>query len=156
VLFLSHPIPKLAESSFEKESIVSNPIRAIRPVEANIDLPGGQSLLIHTDGDDSVIRIESYGVTVLSIRVTAQGAELRFEDGLKMRAEGKLTLDGDQVTIRAREELRLESSGEAHIQVSGDLYTEARVQNIKATLGNINLKANDDVKLTAERILLNC
>ena len=135
---------------------MNNPIRAIRPPVDNIDLPGGQRLLLRNDGDDSVIQIESSGVTVLSIRVTKEGAELMFEDGLKMRAEGKLTLDGDQVTIRAREELRLESAGEAHIQVEGDLYTEARVQNIKATLGNINLKANDDVKLRAERILLNC
>lgn len=135
---------------------MSNRIRAIRPVVDNIELAGGQRLLLRTDGEDSVIQIESSGVTVLSIRVTAEGAELLFEDGLKMRAEGKLTLDGDQVTIRAREELRLESGGEAHIQVTGDLYTEARVQNIKATLGNINLKANDDVKLRAERILLNC
>ena len=133
-----------------------NPIHAIRPVVDNIDLPGGQRLLLRTDGDDSVIQIESSGVTVLSIRVTAEGAELLFEDGLKMRAEGKLTLDGDQVTIRAREELRLESGGEAHVQIDGDLNMEARVQNIKATLGNVNIKANDDVKLRAERILLNC
>lgn len=135
---------------------MNKPIRAIRPSVDNIDLPGGQRLRIRNDGDDSVIQIESSGATVLSIRVTTEGAELIFEDGLKMRAEGKLTLDGDQVTIRAREELRLESAGEAHIQIEGDLYTEARVQNIKATLGNVNLKANDDVKLRAERILLNC
>jgi len=135
---------------------MNKPIRTIRPSIDNIDLPGGQRLRIRNDGDDSVIQIESSGATVLSIRVTPEGAELIFEDGLKMRAEGKLTLDGDQVTIRAREELRLESAGEAHIQVEGDLYTEARVQNIKATLGNVNLKANDDVKLRAERILLNC
>jgi hypothetical protein len=135
---------------------MSNPVRVIRPVTDDIDLPGGQRLLIRTDGDDSVIRIESSGATVLSIRVTQEGAELLFEDGLKMRAEGKLTLDGEQVTIRARDELRLESGGEAYVQVEGDLYSEARVQNIKATLGNVNLKANDDVKLRAERILLNC
>ena len=105
---------------------MSNPIRAIRPTVDDIDLPGGQRLLIRNDGDDSVIQIESSGATVLSIRVTPDGAELVFEDGLKMRAEGKLTLDGDQVTIRAREELRLESAGEAHFQIDGDIRPAAR------------------------------
>jgi len=135
---------------------VSNPVRAIRPAMDNIDLPGGQRLSIRTEGDESIIQIESSGATVLNIRVTAGGAELLFEDGLRIRAEGGLSLDGDRVAIRAREELRLESGGEAFIKAEGDLYTEARVQNIKATLGNVNIKANDDVKLRAERILLNC
>jgi hypothetical protein len=90
------------------------------------------------------------------MRITDKGAELLFEDGLQMRSQGKLTLDGDKVTIRGREELRLESGGEAHITVTGDLHSEARIQTIRATLGNVNLKANDDVKLRGERILLNC
>ncbi len=135
---------------------MSNPVRAIRPDLDDIDLPGGQRLRIKTEGDESVIQVESSGATVVSIRLTDQGAELLFEDGLKMRAEGQLTLDGDKVTIRASEELLLESGGEAHLKIEGDLYSEARVQNIRATLGNVNLKANDDVKLRAERILLNC
>jgi hypothetical protein len=136
---------------------VSNPRRAIQPATlSKFDLPGGQRLLIRTEGDDSIVRFEASGTTILSVRLTAEGAELLFEDGLSMRAEGKLTLDGDRVTIRASEELRLESAGEAHILAKGDLYTESRIQNIRATLGNVNIKANDDVKLRAERILLNC
>jgi hypothetical protein len=32
----------------------------------------------------------------------------------------------------------------------------ARIQNITAELGNVNLQANDDVKIDGERILMNC
>lgn len=135
---------------------MSNPVHAIRSVEEEIKLPGGQRLLLRSDGDDSVIRIEASGTTVVNIRITADGAELLFEDGLRMRAEGKLVLDGDQVTIRGREDLRLKSGGEVSIHAEGDFYTEGRVQHIRATLGNVNVKANDDVKLRGERILLNC
>ena len=131
-------------------------IHAIRPLGEDIKLPGGQRVVLKSDGQDSIIRVEAAGTVLVSMRITDQGAELLFEDGLQMRSQGKLTLDGDQVTIRAREELHLESGGEASITATGDLHTEARIQNIRATLGNVNLKANDDVKLRGERILLNC
>ena len=134
---------------------MNKPMHAIHPVEQDIDLPGGQRLELRVDGDDSILSINASGTTVISIRITKQGAELVFEDDIQMRTQGNLTLDGDRVTFHAREELRLESDGEINISAKGDLHTEARIQNIRAKLGNVNVKANDDVKLRAERILLN-
>ena len=130
-------------------------MHAIHPIEQNIELPGGQCLELRVDGDDSILSINASGTTVISIRITKHGAELIFEDGIQLRTQGNLTLDGDYVTLHAREELRLESDGEVNICAKGDLHTEGRIQNIRAKLGNVNVKANDDVKLRAERILLN-
>ena len=138
-----------------KETNVNKAIQAIHSIEQDIDLPGGQRLQLRTDGDDSILSINASGKTVVNIRITKQGAELIFEDGIRMRAQGNLTLDGDRVTFRAREDLKLESDGDVSICARGDLHTEGRIQNIHAKLGNVNVKANDDVKLRAERILLN-
>jgi hypothetical protein len=42
------------------------------------------------------------------------------------------------------------------LQASGDLHSEARIQNVTATLGDVNVRANDDVKLSGERVRVNC
>lgn len=134
---------------------MSKSTNAVRSINEDIKLPGGQHLQLSFDGDDTILKVNATGKTLVSIRVTKEGAELSFEDGLQLRTQGNLSLDGDRVTFRAREELRLESEGEVNISAKGDLNTEGRIQNIRAKLGNVNVKANDDVKLRAERILLN-
>ena len=128
---------------------------AIRPIEQDIDLPGGQRLQVSVEGGDTILKVNAEGKTMVNIRITRDGAELNFEDGIQVRTQGDLMLDGDRVTFRAREELRLESGGEVSICAQGDLNTEGRIQNIRAKLGNVNVKANDDVRLRAERIFLN-
>lgn len=134
---------------------MNKPLQVVANPEQAIELAGGQQLEIRSEGTDSVVSIYAKGTNVLSIRITEQGAELVFEEGIHLRTPGNLTLDGKRVCLRAREELRLESDGEVAVFAKGDLYSEARIQTIRATLGNVNLKANDDVKLRAERILLN-
>lgn len=139
---------------------MSKPLHAVTPLkqaplDQDIDLPGGQRLELRVEGDESIVRISKAGTNVLNIRITDQGAELVFEDGLQLRSEGEVCLDSDRLTLRAREELRLESEGEVNIKAKGDMSTEARIQNIRSRLGNVNVKANDDVKLRGERILLN-
>lgn len=48
------------------------------------------------------------------------------------------------------------TEGDLKLQVAGDLHSEARVQNVTATLGDVNVRANDDVKMIGERIRMNC
>ena len=42
------------------------------------------------------------------------------------------------------------------LAATGDMQLEARVQDITATQGNVNVKANDDVCLHGERVKVNC
>ena len=121
------------------------------------DLVGGQRLVVERGGDaDLVTLVASGGEIAFSLRVTPAGPVLRFERGLKIEASGELELAGQRVAIRGRRGVSIESEGDAAIEVAGDLTSTARVQNIRARLGNVNVKANDDVRLRGERIRLNC
>ena len=48
------------------------------------------------------------------------------------------------------------SGGDAAIHVGRDLEISARAQSLRAELGDISLKANDDIRLDGERIRNNC
>ncbi len=97
------------------------------------------------------------GRVTLSVRVTPAGPVLELEGcGLLIRATGDLAVQAERVAIHGREEVCITSGGDATIGVAGDLATTARIQNITAVLGNVNVKANDDVRLNGERVLVNC
>lgn len=123
--------------------------------DRKIELTGGQRLTIETRRGENTLRVESSGETLVTVRVTREGAEVLLADGCAVRSRGDMTIEADLLTLRARDELRLESKGDVSINAKGDLDTEARIQNIKSTLGNVNVNANDDFKARAERILLN-
>ena len=42
------------------------------------------------------------------------------------------------------------------LTAAGDLTTQGRTQTIVADLGDVKVKANDDVCLNGERVLVNC
>jgi hypothetical protein len=124
---------------------------------ARHDLVGGQQLLVERSDDaDVVTLVAQTGEVQFSLRVTPAGPVLRFERGLKIEASGELELAGRRVAIRGEAGVSIESGGDAAISVAGDLSSSARIQNIRARLGNVNVKANDDVRLRGERIRLNC
>lgn len=125
------------------------------PAARAIDLPTGQTLWVESDGAETTLRVDSAKATLVTLRIREDGAEVLLPEGCALRSRGDLTLDGENVRVRARDALRFEAGGDVQFRVAGDLYSEARIQTIRATLGNVNLKANDDVKLRAERILLN-
>jgi hypothetical protein len=123
-----------------------------------IELTGNQQLTIERRLSDSVVRlVGGNGQVSLTIEITAAGPVLRF-DGLNLRIEssGDLAIGARRIAVHGREGLAITSGGDATIQTFGDLNTVAREQNISARLGNVNVKANDDVRLRGERIKLNC
>jgi hypothetical protein len=90
------------------------------------------------------------------VHLTPAGPVLRFEGSLLLEASGGLAVDAQRVAIHGREGLSLTSGGNARIEIAGDLDSQARIQNITAVLGNVNVKANDDVRMNGERIKMNC
>jgi hypothetical protein len=122
-----------------------------------VELAGGQRLLVERGAqNDFVTLVAPTGQVTLSIRITPAGPILQCQGGLKVEATGPLELAGRSVAIRGLEGVTIESGGDAQIDVAGDLSTTARIQHIQARLGNVNVKANDDVRLRGERIRLNC
>ena len=123
-----------------------------------IELTGDHQLTIERRVSDSVLRILSpSGSVSLTIELTADGPILRF-DGLNVRIEssGDLAIGARRLALHGREAVSITTDGDAAVRAAGDLTTEARVQNISARLGNVNVKANDDVRLRGERVKLNC
>ena len=131
---------------------------AERTLIETVDLVADQHLEIERRPGSNLLNIMSAGgVVTLSILVTSEGPVLRIDGAaIEIRAEGRLSIDAQEVAIRGRESVALTTGGDVEIQAEGDLHSTARIQHITADLGNVNIKANDDVKLNGERIRANC
>jgi len=90
------------------------------------------------------------------VRVTPAGLSLCIESGaLTLLSSGTLRVDAERLELRGRSGVTIESGGDAALAVAGDLTVRASSQELRATLGDVRLAANDDVKVDGERILLN-
>jgi DNA/RNA endonuclease YhcR with UshA esterase domain len=122
-----------------------------------LELVGRQQLRVERGGrDDRITLVARDGRITFSLHITPEGPLLQFEHGLTIEAGESLELAGRRVSIRGAEGVSIESGGDATVEVAGDLTATARIQNLRARLGNVNVKANDDVRLRGERIRLNC
>jgi len=123
----------------------------------NIGLTTGHSISVEESESENLISLsDQNGVVQLSIVVTSEGPILKFEGSkVLVHATGALAFDAERIAIRGREGVNISSGTDASFNVEGDLSIEASVNNITSTLGNVNVRANDDVKLNGERIKLN-
>src|SRR5688500_5074824 len=83
---------------------------------------------------------------------------------LNINATNELNLSAKKISIHAEDQLKMKTGGNLIQEIAKDSLTEiggtnkiiAQIQKITANLGNVELKANDDVRLDGERIKLNC
>lgn len=137
---------------------------AVGEMPFTIRLAGGNKLTI--DDQNGELRLKNKNNELqLTILIRSDGLVVNVNaTQLNVNATEQLTLSSKKINIEAAEQLNLSSSGNFVQQVDKDALTEvgganksiALVQKITATLGNIELKANDDVKLDGERVRLNC
>jgi hypothetical protein len=127
-------------------------------VRQSIQLIGNQHLVVdRSQAGDRILLLGPEGHLSLTIEVTKEGPILKFDaPGLIIDTAGQLAINADRISIHGREKLNLSCDGDASVKVVGDLETSARIQTIRAELGNVDVKANDDVRLEGERVLLNC
>ena len=123
---------------------------ALAPLErAAIPLAHNNTLVVEPGADGSVLRLYAAdGKQTIALRVTAAGLELEFVGGLSLKTDGDLALSARRIDLNATEGMSLTTAG--------DLKTTGRTQTIVADLGDVKLKANDDVRLNGERVLVNC
>ena len=128
------------------------------PEERVLALTGGHELALSRSSERDVLQIRGTGgQVVLTIEVTPSGPILRFEGAsLTLEARGDLSICADTLHLSGRSGLAIESQGDVYLETSRDLHATARVQNIRASLGNVNIGANDDVRLNGERVMVNC
>lgn len=123
-----------------------------------LELRGEQRLRLERGPDGDLIQLcDARGRLTLSIQVTDSGPVLRFEGGgLRIQAAGELTLEAEELHLHGRAGLDLTTGGDLALVADGDLASEARIQEIRARLGNVNIAANDDVRIDGERVMVNC
>ena len=116
---------------------------------AAIPLAHNHTLVVEPGADGSVLRLYAAdGKQTIALRVTAAGLEMEFVGGLSLRTDGDLAFSARRIDLNAAEGMSLTTAG--------DLTTTGRSQTIVADLGDVRLKANDDVKINGERVLVNC
>src|SRR5690554_4735725 len=121
--------------------------------------------IIQNEGADVVQVRNAQGIPLFTIEVSEQGTNLIVSaENIQVNAKKDLSFTAENVSIKSRNETKMECGGNlihkimgnATTSIEGDNVQEAKTQLVKANLGDVKIKANDDVKLNGERVKLNC
>lgn len=112
-------------------------------------LPSGRAVEARADGAGERVTVRSAtGEVELEVSFTERGPVLRFRAAdLELASAGDVRIDCDRFLVRA-------ASGIVQ-ETGGDLQLTGRSARIEAERGDVEIEANDDVKLLGERIKLN-
>ena len=129
-------------------------------------LKKGHSLTVIDKNESDVIQVRNAkGIALFTIEVSNTGATLNIEaENINLTAKKNLNLSAETLNVSSKKELFIKSEGDLNQYVKGNKTIEtqgnnietAKTQHIKAYLGDVKLKANDDIKLNGERVKLNC
>lgn len=118
---------------------------------------GGHVLVVERTAEGGLLRLLSPdGAKPIEIEVTAAGPILRLGHGLAIAVAGKLDIAAEELSLHAQRGLELRSEGTLSVRAEGDMTMEAEAHAIEARLGDVSIKANDDVIAVGERIRMNC
>jgi hypothetical protein len=114
-------------------------------------------------GQDLMTVTAPDGRLCLSIALRPEGPVVEvYAESLRLASHGVLRLDCDRLEINAAREtvlrtgaLQQDVAGDVRTRAGGVVDVEAHAQHLRARLGDIELRANDDVSLDGERVLLN-
>lgn len=113
---------------------------------------------IEIDKYSNQLKVFNQGEKIcLHIILTEKGPVLNFESAnIRLKSKENLMIESGSIHLKAEKKITIECKGDYTENVEGDITSEARIQKITARLGNVNIKANDDVRLDGERVKLNC
>ena len=128
-------------------------------------LPSGRAIEVQSTPDMDVLRFRApSGECVLTIHLTDAGPVVRVAaEALEVRAAKRLSLDCEEFHFRASKTAAIDVGGDllervdgsVHRVARGDAIMEAQHARVETRPGGIELRANDDVRVTGERVLLN-
>jgi hypothetical protein len=123
-----------------------------------IELAGRHRIEVHQEGDGHVVRLViPDGSTPISIEVTSRGVVLKIDGpGIALQASGALSLSADRLSLRGRQGVEIASDGDLQLAVAGELHSHAAAHVVRAERGCVDVKASDDVRLSGERVMVNC
>ncbi len=115
--------------------------------------------------NDEIKLISIDEILQLRIKIEKNGLSVNINASqLNIIGTDKLTLSSKKINLEASEQIDIKSGGNLIQQIGKDCLTQiggsnkssAQMQKLSATLGSVEIKANDDVRLDGERIKLNC
>ncbi|HRI64637.1 MAG TPA: hypothetical protein PK156_10360 [Polyangium sp.] len=134
-------------------------------VPQSVVLPSGRAIEVEAQADADVLRFRApSGECVLTIHLTDAGPVVRVAGAdLEVRSAKRLSLDCEEFQLRAAKSAAIEVGGDLRERVGGsalrvvrgEAIVEAQHARLEARPGGIELRANDDVRVTGERVLLN-
>ncbi len=146
--------------------VVDAPSAESPAAPARLRLPSGRRAEFDRDGKDDLLTVSAAdGRVELTVRFTEAGPVLSFEAaGLRLRSAGEVAVACERFRVEAAEEvslrsggtLRTESDGATELEAGGAARVEGHAVEIRSRRGDVDLKANDDVRLRGERVKLNC
>lgn len=98
----------------------------------------------------------SDGRRVLSLSFGPGGPVVELDGNVTLGISGNLAIQATDILMQAKNSLRIESGESIEVATSGDLTALARCQKLQALSGNVDIHANDDVRMLGERIRMNC
>lgn len=125
---------------------------------STMELAAEHVLTVERGMDSDVVRISGADGTVgVTIHVGPDHISLDLgEASVAIRSSGPLTIDAEHLTLRGRKGVLVRSDQDARVEAARSLVTVAEDQEIEATVGDVRVRANDDVEIDGERIRMNC
>ena len=124
-----------------------------------LPLAAGRSLQVDTTADQAHLCIRADGQRDLSITIrfeqTGPVVSVQARE-LQLTGFDNITAECATFAVHARERIELHSGGDLLQQAQDTARIVGRQVEVEATPGAIRMKANDEVQLLGEMILLNC
>lgn len=122
----------------------------------------GHRRVLTVESSDEVARLRVHSPDPaerleLEIRFEAAGPVVRTRaTALEMESAGAVTARCESFQVRAENDIDLRAGGELRCRAEDAASIEARSFTADASPGAVRLRANDDVQLLGELVLLNC
>ena len=130
---------------------------------AVVNFSSGNVVVIDS-GNETIRVLDKNQHLQLMITISKDGVSVNVNaQQINLNASEQLNLSAKKINIVSTEHIKIRSGGNLIQEITKDLLTEAggtnksvaRIHKMTASLGNIELKANDDVKLDGESVKLN-
>jgi hypothetical protein len=129
----------------------------------SLRLMNGDLLVVGAEGEFLEVRNKSNQM-YLSLSIGENGTELKLSCPTIHLSTENMIIDAKNIDFRATDQLNLDSGGDLNLtcggnmnnRIAGAFKQRAEEIQIVSDLGDLELKANDNIKLNGEQVLLNC
>lgn len=138
--------------------IINKTESAESPESRSMKLSSGRKLVVEQKENGDRITLQTAGDCIeLEIMITEKGPVLRFQSAdLLFSSSGKVAVECEDFHVRARRSLVCESEGDLKQTAKSSFSAVGEACSVRASRGDVEIKANDDVRVKGERIRLNC